>query len=162
MTRDADVLKAHFIDTLAERADAGDEHFAAQEVDFRMSLRDGGRRFAHAAADFKNQRRFAAEGGLVVKGFGLVLDFVFREDFLESALLGDGNVAAAQHETADMTVLELLELFRCEFFAGHAEKRRTVDSQNGPLSKAVRFVESWSGRRESNPRIKLGKLSFCH
>ena len=26
----------------------------------------------------------------------------------------------------------------------------------------VTLVELWSGRRESNPRLKLGKLQLCH
>jgi hypothetical protein len=50
--------------------------------------------------------------------------------------------------------------------------RRSSTSSIGPKREAacktdcktgaLKMAKYWSGRRESNPRIQLGKLSFCH
>jgi integrase len=37
------------------------------------------------------------------------------------------------------------------------KSRKTTDKTVSPIS-----AKSWSGRRESNPRMQLGKLPFCH
>ena len=116
---DADVGKIHLVDALAKSTDARDEHFAAEEIDLGVRLRHRGGRFTHAAADFQNEGRLAAEDGFGLEKLGSVLDPVLGEEFLEGSLLSRGNMTAPQHETADMTVLELLELFGGEFFAGH-------------------------------------------
>ena len=92
---DSDVFKPHLVNAFAESTHARNENFTAQEVNFRMRLRDSGRRFAHAAADFKDQRRFASEGSFGIKRLDLVLDFVLWKNFLESAFLSHGNMAAA-------------------------------------------------------------------
>jgi hypothetical protein len=37
-------------------------------------------------------------------------------------------------------------------------KRRKTGDKTAPANLA----KYWSGRRESNPRMQLGKLPFCH
>ena len=83
-----------------------------------MSLCNRSSGFAHAAADFEHNRRFATEDGGKVKRGGRVLNGVLRELFFKSALLRIGDMAAAQYKTANMAVLEL---FWREFFLFHGE-----------------------------------------
>ena len=127
MTDDAHVFQSHFIEALCKRPHARDEDFAAEEVHFRVRGRDGGRRLAHAAADFEHRVGFAPEGRREVERFGTVFDLIAREGFLERALLGGRNVAAAHDEAADVAVLERFELFgrKFGFFHGDVRKRNT-------------------------------------
>ena len=124
---DAHVLEPHFVEALRKRPHARDEDFTAEEIHLRMRGRDGGRRLAHAAADFENRVGFAPEGRREIERFGTVFDLIAREGFLERALLSGRNVAAAHDEAADVTVLERFELFGREFgfFHGDDRKRNT-------------------------------------
>lgn len=95
MAHETNVGQAHFLNALAEGAHAGDEDLAAEKVHFGVRLRDGRRRFSHAAADFEHKRRAAAEGSLRIERFEFVFDFVLREDLFDGSLLSDRDMPAA-------------------------------------------------------------------
>ena len=121
VANDAHIRERLFGQAFGECPDAGGKDFAAQKIHFRMCGRNGCCGFAHAAADFEHNRRFATEDGGKVKRGGRVLNGVLRELFFKSALLRIGDMAAAQYKTANMAVLELFEFFWREFFLFHGE-----------------------------------------
>ena len=83
-----------------------------------MSFGNCCRRFPHAAADFKHQGSFAPENCLRVKKLCFVGNGVTRKKLIEGPFLRGRDVSAAQHKAADMTVLELFNLFGREV-SGH-------------------------------------------
>ena len=94
-----------------------------------MCFGDCRRRFPHAAADFQNERCFAAEGFFGVKGLDFINGFVFGKEIVKRTFLGGGNMAAAQHEAADVTVLEGFNFFGRKRFGRHEKNFRLADTK---------------------------------
>ena len=64
-----------------------------------------------------------------------------------------------------LCVLRCVRFFACGFAPSHAGAKRRPESKNTRFHWLKRvFVrpKRWSGRGESNHRIELGKLTFCH
>lgn len=79
MANDSHVGERHIIESLGERAHAGNEDFASEKIHIGMRLRDGGGRLAHSATNFQHERRMTAEGLVGVEKLGGVFDLVLRK-----------------------------------------------------------------------------------
>jgi hypothetical protein len=57
-----------------------------------------------------------------------------------------------------------IERIGLHWFFGGAPKigRRTNALKTNLKTRRSKFAKPWSGRRESNPRMQLGKLPFYH
>ena len=96
-----------------------------------MERGDRRRRLAHAAADFKNRVRVAAEDLGVVERLARIGELVAGKRLVERALLRGGNVPAAHDEAADVALLEGFEFFGRKFGLVHVGGFERVEKSAG-------------------------------
>ena len=95
VTQDADVVEVLLSNAFEQGTNPGLVHLAAQKMVIGPNPGDVGRGFAHAKADFKNQRGLTAKRGAGAQGQGSVGEQIGRAIQLIGFGLADGGAACA-------------------------------------------------------------------